>query len=86
VALGERHTLLLREDGKVFGCGGNQYGQLGIGVKGGNVLSLSEIAIDVPDPTTPQRTAPIPNNGACGYSLSAFGLTLLCVCSTWMWF
>jgi len=35
---------------------------------------------------TPQRTAPIPNNGACGYSLSAFGLTLLCVCSTWMWF
>ncbi|KAL7514036.1 hypothetical protein ACHAXN_011833 [Cyclotella atomus] len=30
VALGERHTLLLREDGVVFACGWNQFGQLGL--------------------------------------------------------
>jgi len=46
VVLGERHTLLLREDGKLYGCGWNHYGQLGIGVKGENVLSPMEIIIE----------------------------------------
>ena len=49
VALGERHTLLLGADGKAYGCGWNHYGQLGVGVKGGNVLSPVEILIDAPD-------------------------------------
>lgn len=49
IVLGERHSLLLREDGKAYGCGWNQYGQLGIGVKGQNMLSPVEIMIDAPD-------------------------------------
>eukprot|EP00571_Detonula_confervacea_P013057 CAMPEP_0172312352 /NCGR_PEP_ID=MMETSP1058-20130122/17185_1 /TAXON_ID=83371 /ORGANISM="Detonula confervacea, Strain CCMP 353" /LENGTH=697 /DNA_ID=CAMNT_0013025775 /DNA_START=69 /DNA_END=2162 /DNA_ORIENTATION=- len=49
IVLGERHSLLLREDGKAYGCGWNQYGQLGIGVKGTNVASPVEIQIDAPD-------------------------------------
>ncbi|KAL7435015.1 hypothetical protein ACHAXM_004516 [Skeletonema potamos] len=49
IALGERHTLLLMENGQVFGCGWNTYGQLGIGVKGENMLSPVEILIDEPD-------------------------------------
>ena len=48
VVAGERHTLI-RQNGKVWGCGWNEYGQLGIGVKGKNVLSPVEIKIDVPD-------------------------------------
>jgi len=51
VVLGERHTLLLRENGKAYGCGWNQYGQLGIGLKGENLLSPVEIVIDAPDDT-----------------------------------
>jgi len=39
----------LTQDGRAFGCGWNAYGQLGIGVKGGNVGSPTEVAIDVPD-------------------------------------
>jgi len=49
IALGERHTLLLMENGKVFGCGWNAYGQLGIGMKGENMLTPVEILIDEPD-------------------------------------
>eukprot|EP00578_Thalassiosira_sp_NH16_P004170 CAMPEP_0181139654 /NCGR_PEP_ID=MMETSP1071-20121207/34896_1 /TAXON_ID=35127 /ORGANISM="Thalassiosira sp., Strain NH16" /LENGTH=621 /DNA_ID=CAMNT_0023226573 /DNA_START=69 /DNA_END=1934 /DNA_ORIENTATION=- len=49
VELGQRHSLLLRDDGEVYGCGWNQYGQLGIGVKGQNVASPVEIVIDAPD-------------------------------------
>ena len=49
IVLGERHTLMLREDGKLWGCGWNPYGQLGIGLKGGSVLSPVEIIIDAPD-------------------------------------
>ena len=49
VALGERHTLLLLENGKVYGCGWNQYGQLGIGIKGENLLAPVEIIIDHDD-------------------------------------
>jgi len=48
VVAGERHTLI-RQNGKVWGCGWNEYGQLGIGVKGKNVLSPVEIKIDNPD-------------------------------------
>jgi alpha-tubulin suppressor-like RCC1 family protein len=36
VALGARHTLLLMHDGTVYGCGWNAYGQLGLGVAGGD--------------------------------------------------
>lgn len=49
IALGERHTLLLRQDGKAFGCGWNMYSQLGTGVAGDDVLAPTEIVIDVPD-------------------------------------
>uniref|UniRef100_A0A7S2LXD2 Uncharacterized protein n=1 Tax=Skeletonema marinoi TaxID=267567 RepID=A0A7S2LXD2_9STRA len=49
IALGERHTLLLMDNGQVFGCGWNAYGQLGIGLKGENMLSPVEILIDEPD-------------------------------------
>ena len=50
VVAGERHTLIRQEsNGKVWGCGWNEYGQLGIGVKGKNVLSPVEIKIDDPD-------------------------------------
>ncbi|KAL7484691.1 hypothetical protein ACHAW6_010321 [Cyclotella cf. meneghiniana] len=52
VALGEAHTLLLREDGAVFGCGWNAYGQLGLGndtmvtSNGSGVLLPTRIAIN----------------------------------------
>ena len=49
IALGERHTLLLMDNGQVFGCGWNAYGQLGIGLKGENMLAPVEILIDEPD-------------------------------------
>ena len=49
IALGERHTLLLMDDGRVLGCGWNAYGQLGIGLKGEDMLGMVEIAIDEPD-------------------------------------
>ena len=49
IALGERHSLLLMDNGQVFGCGWNAYGQLGIGTKGENMLSPVEILIDEPD-------------------------------------
>mmetsp|Transcript_16462 Transcript_16462/g.25604 ORF Transcript_16462/g.25604 Transcript_16462/m.25604 type:complete len:614 (+) Transcript_16462:231-2072(+) len=49
IALGERHTLLLLDNGQVFGCGWNAYGQLGIGLKGENMLTPVEILIDEPD-------------------------------------
>jgi len=49
IALGERHTLLLMENGQVFGCGWNAYGQLGIGLKGENMPAPVEILIDEPD-------------------------------------
>lgn len=49
VALGERHALLLTQDGRVFGCGWNAFGQLGIGRKGGSVKGPVEISIDAPD-------------------------------------
>ncbi|KAL7532602.1 hypothetical protein ACHAXR_008522, partial [Thalassiosira sp. AJA248-18] len=56
IVLGERHTFLLREDGKLWGCGWNQYGQLGIGLRGGNVLAPVEIMIDAPDDETTDGT------------------------------
>lgn len=31
ITLGERHALLLTQDGRVYGCGWNVYGQLGLG-------------------------------------------------------
>ena len=49
IALGERHTLLLMDDGRVLGCGWNAYGQLGIGLKGEDQLGMMEIVIDEPD-------------------------------------
>jgi alpha-tubulin suppressor-like RCC1 family protein len=49
IALGERHTLLLMDDGRVLGCGWNAYGQLGIGLKGEDMLGMVEIVIDEPD-------------------------------------
>lgn len=48
IALGEKHTLLLREDGVLWGCGWNQFGQI-LPIKGDNVLSPSKIMIDAPD-------------------------------------
>lgn len=52
IILGERHTILLRDDGIMWGCGWNQYGQLSIGLSGDNVLSPVEISIDAPDEIT----------------------------------
>lgn len=49
IALGERHTLLLMDDGRVLGCGWNAYGQLGIGLKGEDMLGMVEIVMDEPD-------------------------------------
>ena len=49
IALGERHTLLLMDDGRVLGCGWNAYGQLGIGLKGEDMLGMVDIFIDEPD-------------------------------------
>lgn len=49
VVLGERHTLLLGEDGRAYGCGWNHYGQLGVGVRGDDVLGPVEILVDEPD-------------------------------------
>lgn len=62
VVLGERHTLFLTEDGKAYGCGWNQYGQLGIGLKGQHVLSPVEIVIDEPDETNFNITADTMND------------------------
>jgi alpha-tubulin suppressor-like RCC1 family protein len=47
VALGERHTLLLREDGKLYSCGWNQYGQLGLenGNGASNVLYPKQVVL-----------------------------------------
>jgi len=49
VALGERHTLLLRGDGTVLACGWNAYGQLGIGTTDSAVVKPVVVVIDVPD-------------------------------------
>lgn len=35
VSLGERHTLLLSNEGRVYACGDGAFGQLGIGGYGG---------------------------------------------------
>ena len=43
VALGERHTLLLREDGIVFSCGWNQFGQLGLNTTESKVLHPTQV-------------------------------------------
>ena len=51
IALGESHTLLIREDGTVFGCGWNGLGNMGIGLNGENILSPVKIIIDEPDKT-----------------------------------
>ena len=56
VALGGRHTLLLMEDGRVLGCGWNAYGQLGIGLKGEDMLGMVEIVIDEPDLSNSSET------------------------------
>ena len=34
IACGQIHTMIIREDGTVWGCGDNNYGQLGIGISG----------------------------------------------------
>eukprot|EP00573_Skeletonema_grethae_P002203 CAMPEP_0201690682 /NCGR_PEP_ID=MMETSP0578-20130828/4057_1 /ASSEMBLY_ACC=CAM_ASM_000663 /TAXON_ID=267565 /ORGANISM="Skeletonema grethea, Strain CCMP 1804" /LENGTH=613 /DNA_ID=CAMNT_0048175729 /DNA_START=128 /DNA_END=1969 /DNA_ORIENTATION=- len=62
IALGERHTLLLMDNGQVFGCGWNAYGQLGIGVKGTNMLEPVEILIDEPDFNNTTTDTPIVAN------------------------
>ncbi|KAL7546999.1 hypothetical protein ACHAWF_010317 [Thalassiosira exigua] len=49
VALGERHALLLGADGRVWGCGWNPYGQLGVGLKGEDAAMPVEVVIDAPD-------------------------------------
>jgi alpha-tubulin suppressor-like RCC1 family protein len=48
VALGERHTLLVREDGAVFACGWNQYGQLGLNSTSSSVLSPTQVMLNKP--------------------------------------
>jgi alpha-tubulin suppressor-like RCC1 family protein len=57
VVLGARHTLLLLDDGSVYGCGWNEYGQLGGGGdKGGvgkNVLLPRRISIIDEDVVSP---------------------------------
>lgn len=62
IALGERHTLLLMDDGRVFGCGWNAYGQLGIGLKGDDMFSPVEIVIDEPDDISTTTDTPITAN------------------------
>ncbi|KAL7499815.1 hypothetical protein ACHAWT_010241 [Skeletonema menzelii] len=62
IALGERHTLMLMDNGQVFGCGWNAYGQLGIGMKGENMLSPVEILIDEPDFNNTTADTPIVAN------------------------
>ncbi|OQR84663.1 hypothetical protein ACHHYP_13054 [Achlya hypogyna] len=39
VACGIAHTLLLLQDGRLFGCGLNQFGQLGLGVAGASTVT-----------------------------------------------
>ena len=46
VALGERHTLLLREDGVVFACGWNQFGQLGLNATESSVLHPTRVILN----------------------------------------
>jgi len=43
VAIGGRHTLLLAEDGTVYGCGSNELGELGLGQDLGNTLVPLEV-------------------------------------------
>eukprot|EP00956_Cyclotella_meneghiniana_P004029 scaffold4879_cov71-Cyclotella_meneghiniana.AAC.8 len=46
VALGERHTLLLRQDGVVFACGWNEFGQLGLDSTESSILSPSRVILN----------------------------------------
>lgn len=62
IALGERHTLLLMDNGQVFACGWNAYGQLGIGLKGTNILAPVEVLIDEPDFNNTTPDTPIVAN------------------------
>ena len=55
VVLGVRHTLLLADDGTAYGCGWNEYGQLGTGSGGADATGPTRIVVvpdeedDVPD-------------------------------------
>jgi len=73
VVAGERHTLIRQENnGKVWGCGWNEYGQLGIGVKGKNVLSPVEIKIDDPDSNDDMINHEVVTDMAAGRGSSYF--------------
>ena len=78
VACSHSHTFLLKNNGTVWACGSNQYGQLGIGTSGSDTLqkSFTQITHNVSDVKeiicTLYYTIMIKNDGtvwACGYNV-----------------